>query len=191
MKNKIKEFVYPKGHSWEGLTPNQVNKAYENKENKISEKIEELEKGYGCNKNLGRGLCGEISFANKIILCDDCVFELIQKYEQAEKETDEKVEEFTRWLKGRRIINPDVVLVRFNKIFKNQSPRVTDNSNSVLSRLTEGSQKTEDTHNQVHVSFCCKAPMKKDSSDEGTFTMVCSKCGRDCNPILKNQGEER
>ena len=33
----------------------------------------------GCNKNLDRGLCGEISFANKIILCDDCVFKLIEE----------------------------------------------------------------------------------------------------------------
>jgi len=37
------------------------------------------EKPLGCNKNLGRGSCGDISFANKIILCDDCVWKLIEE----------------------------------------------------------------------------------------------------------------
>lgn len=35
-------------------------------------------KPLGCNENLGRGLCGEISFVNKIILCDDCTFKIIE-----------------------------------------------------------------------------------------------------------------
>lgn len=43
-------------------------------------------KGLGCNKNLGRALCGEISFENKIILCDSCTMELIEKFERAKKE---------------------------------------------------------------------------------------------------------
>ena len=42
----------------------------------------------GCNKNLGRGLCGDISFANKIILCDDCVFKLIEKQTRLKAEVE-------------------------------------------------------------------------------------------------------
>jgi len=54
------------------------------------------EKPLGCNKNLGRGSCGDISFANKIILCDDCVWELIeenQKLKQREAYGNEINEE--------------------------------------------------------------------------------------------------
>lgn len=35
---------------------------------------------FGCSKKLGRASCGEVSFENKIILCDDCVFKLIEEY---------------------------------------------------------------------------------------------------------------
>ena len=38
-----------------------------------------------------------------------------------------------------------------------------------------------------HVSDCCKAEMEGDHSGEGTFTMVCKKCKKDCNPILKEE----
>ncbi len=39
--------------------------------------------------------------------------------------------------------------------------------------------------NHSQVSSCCQAEMKADHSGEGTFTMVCQKCKKDCNPILK------
>ena len=44
------------------------------------------EKPLGCNKNLGRGSCGDISFANKIILCDDCVWKLIEENQKLKKQ---------------------------------------------------------------------------------------------------------
>lgn len=39
----------------------------------------DIPKTFGCNKDLERALCGEISFANRIILCDSCTMDLINK----------------------------------------------------------------------------------------------------------------
>jgi len=50
---------------------------------KTEDKI--IEEPLGCNCDLKRGFCGEITFANKIILCDDCTFKLIEKVGNLEK----------------------------------------------------------------------------------------------------------
>ena len=49
----------------------------------IDKDIEEIiPKTFGCNRDLGRALCGEISVANNIILCDECTMKLINKFEE-------------------------------------------------------------------------------------------------------------
>ena len=45
MEESKSEFVYPPGHNWEGLTPTQVNRAYENQEVNDIQEIMKPESG--------------------------------------------------------------------------------------------------------------------------------------------------
>ena len=45
MNETNSEFVYPPGHNWEGLTPSQVNRAYENQETNHIEEMMKPESG--------------------------------------------------------------------------------------------------------------------------------------------------
>ena len=45
MNETNSEFVYPPGHNWEGLTPSQVNSAYENQEANDLQEIMKPESG--------------------------------------------------------------------------------------------------------------------------------------------------
>ena len=78
-------------------------------------------KQLGCNKNLGRGLCGEISFANKIILCDDCVFNLIEERDELQKALslkEKEIEELKRQV-GATLFNLEVAENK-NKLYQNK-----------------------------------------------------------------------
>ena len=58
----------------------------------------------GCNKDLNRALCGEVSFNNKIILCDDCVFKLIEKQTRLKAEVEKVLDEFYSKYAGYQVI---------------------------------------------------------------------------------------
>lgn len=56
-----------------------------------------MSKGLGCDQDMGRGKCGEITFANKIMLCDDCTFKLIEDLAARDKKVVEIVESCKVW----------------------------------------------------------------------------------------------
>lgn len=39
---------------------------------------------------------------------------------------------------------------------------------------------------QRFISHCCEAGVRKDQTDEGTFTFICNDCHNDCDVIIKN-----
>lgn len=59
---------------------------------KGANEINKLKFPLGCDKLMperdGTTTCGDISFANKTILCDDCTQKLIEKFEENQKEID-------------------------------------------------------------------------------------------------------
>lgn len=59
---------------------------------KIILEINQLKFPLGCDKNLRDATtrCGDISFGNKIILCDNCTQKLIEKFTENEKEIKER-----------------------------------------------------------------------------------------------------
>jgi len=79
----------------------------------MTETINPTKKSLGCNKNLDRALCGEISFANKIILCDDCVFKLIEERYNFK----EKIQNTKKRIKALGSIREDKYLEAIDKIF--------------------------------------------------------------------------
>ncbi len=71
------------------LKTEDVKKHTQNAQRRLKE-INKLKFPLGCNTNLRNATttCGDISFGNRIILCDNCVKKLIDKFEENEKETD-------------------------------------------------------------------------------------------------------
>jgi len=64
-----------------------------------------------------------------------------------------------------------------------------ERKNSSLQGEIKSTPQTEDNFvpqdTKEFVSKCCKSEMHNDSSEEGTFTMVCNKCGKNCDRELK------
>lgn len=66
-----------------------VKKAIKKAEERLKD-TNKLKFPLGCDTNLrdATTTCGDISFGNKIILCDNCIQKLINKFEENEKEFD-------------------------------------------------------------------------------------------------------
>jgi len=117
---------------------------------KTEDKI--IEEPLGCNCDLKRGFCGEITFANKIILCDDCTFKLIEKVGNLEKALQSERARIKEKIKKLREPLADlehrqwVHLIDFLMDYNNSEGNIMDKLNSYEERglLTEYTYLTEE-----------------------------------------------
>lgn len=86
LREEVESEIYPfshKGFGVERAIAKAINLTIKKDREAILKAVEVIiPKAFGCNKDIQRALCGEISFANKIVLCDDCTMKVIEKFEE-------------------------------------------------------------------------------------------------------------
>jgi len=72
-------------------------------------------------------------------------------------------------------------------IRKNESEEKLRSPHNYSRNTPDTSNEGDVSEKKEYISQCCKSKIHKDQSDEGTFTMVCNKCGKDCDIEVKEK----